>query len=138
MLLLPHLDFIRPVRPVETGYIESFNGRLRDECLNVEVFFALADVREKLEQWRKDYNQVRPHSALKDHAPDDFAAKWVTMNTAAACTAGPPVASGAAHHAPAADQKPMQLFGPPSADAKGGPEKLLNEGPASGLLEVVT
>jgi putative transposase len=43
------LDFIRPGRPTENGYIESFNGRLRDECLNVQVFFALADVREKLE-----------------------------------------------------------------------------------------
>ena len=52
------LDFIRPGRPVENSYIESFNGRLRDECLNVEVFFTLADVREKLERWREDYNQV--------------------------------------------------------------------------------
>ena len=58
------LDFIRPGRPVENSYIESFNGRLRDECLNVQVFFALADVREKLELWRQDYNQVRPHSSL--------------------------------------------------------------------------
>jgi putative transposase len=57
------LDFIRPGRPTENGYIESFNGRLRDECLNVQVFFALADVREKLELWRQDYNQVRPHSS---------------------------------------------------------------------------
>ncbi len=56
------LDFIRPGRPVENSYIESFNGRLRDECLNVEVFFALADVRDKLKRWRQDYNQVRPHS----------------------------------------------------------------------------
>ncbi len=59
-----HLDFIRPGRAVENGYIESFNGRVRDECLNLHVFFTLADVREKLERWRKDYNQVRPHSAL--------------------------------------------------------------------------
>jgi putative transposase len=63
------LEFIRPGRPVENGYIESFNGRLRDECLNVQVFFALADVREKLEQWRHDYNRVRPHSALNDGTP---------------------------------------------------------------------
>jgi transposase InsO family protein len=45
-----HLDFIRPGRPVENGYIESFNGKLRDECLNVEVFFNLADARRKLYQ----------------------------------------------------------------------------------------
>jgi putative transposase len=71
-----HLDFIRPGKPVENSYIESFNGRLRDECLNVEVFFTLADVREKLERWRQDYNQVRPHSALGDHPPETFAAGW--------------------------------------------------------------
>jgi putative transposase len=70
------LDFIRPGRPTENGYIESFNRRLRDECLNVEVFFALADVRDKLERWRQDYNQVRPHSALRDSAPALFAAQW--------------------------------------------------------------
>jgi putative transposase len=70
------LDFIRPGRPVENGYIESFNGRLRDECLNVEVFFALTDVRDKLERWRQDYNQVRPHSSLRDSAPALFAAQW--------------------------------------------------------------
>jgi len=51
-----HLNFIRPGRPVENGYIESFNGRLRDEFLNVEVFFSVADARHKLELWRQDYN----------------------------------------------------------------------------------
>jgi putative transposase len=70
------LDFIRPGKPVENRYIKSFNGRLRDECLNVEVFFTLADVRDKLERWRQDYNQVRPHSALADHPPETFAARW--------------------------------------------------------------
>ena len=70
------LDFIRPGKPVENSYIESFNGRLRDECLNVEVFFTLADVRDKLERWRQDYNQVRPHSSLRDNAPALFAAQW--------------------------------------------------------------
>ena len=64
------LDFIRPGKPVENSYIESFNGRLRDECLNVEVFFTLADVHDKLERWRQDYNQVRPHSALADRSPE--------------------------------------------------------------------
>jgi putative transposase len=72
------LDFIRPGRPVENGYIESFNGRLRDEGLNTEVFFTLAEVREKLELWRQDYNRVRPHSALHDGAPAEFAARWQT------------------------------------------------------------
>jgi putative transposase len=71
-----HLDFIRPGKPVENGFIESFNGRLRDECLNVEVFFTLVDVREKLERWRQDYNWDRPHCALGDRAPALFAATW--------------------------------------------------------------
>ena len=71
-----HLDFIRPGKPVENGFIESFNGRLRDECLNVEVFFTQEDAREKLERWRQDYNLVRPHSALNDQAPASFAASW--------------------------------------------------------------
>ena len=70
------LEFIRPGRPVENSYIESFNRRLRDECLNVEVFFAFTDVRDKLERWRQDCNQVRPHSALADHSPETFAARW--------------------------------------------------------------
>lgn len=69
-----HLDFIRPGRPVENGYIESFNGRLRDECLNVEVFFTLTDARRKLALWLHDYNNHRPHSALADRTPAEFAA----------------------------------------------------------------
>jgi len=68
------LDFIRPGRPVQNGYIESFNGRLRDECLNGEVFFNLADARQKIEQWRDDYNSKRPHSALGDRTPQEFSA----------------------------------------------------------------
>jgi putative transposase len=67
------LAFIRPGKPVENSYIESFNGRLRDECLNVEVFLDLADARRKLDKWRNDYNQRRPHSALADRTPDEFA-----------------------------------------------------------------
>jgi putative transposase len=67
------LDLIRPGKPVENGYIESFNGRLRDECLNGEIFFNLADAREKLERWRRDYNDRRPHSSLDDRTPAEFA-----------------------------------------------------------------
>jgi transposase InsO family protein len=69
-----HLDFIRPGKPVENGYIESFNGKLRDECLNVEVFFTLTDARRKLHLWRRDYNHHRPHSSLADRTPAEFAA----------------------------------------------------------------
>ena len=70
------LDFIRPGRPVQNGYIESFNGRLRDECLNGEIFFHLTDAREKLEKWRRDYNQHRPHTALADRTPEEFARQY--------------------------------------------------------------
>ena len=66
------LDFIRPGKPVENGYIESFNGRLRDECLNTHLFFSMPDAREKLETWRIDYNTERPHGALADLAPAEF------------------------------------------------------------------
>ena len=68
-----HLDFIRPGHPVENGYIESFNGKLRDECLNVEVFLSLADARYKLALWLEDYNHRRPHSSLADRTPAEFA-----------------------------------------------------------------
>jgi putative transposase len=71
-----HLDFIRPGKPVENGYIESFNGKLRDECLNVEVFYSLADACKKLARWHRDYNHYRPHSALADRTPAEFAALW--------------------------------------------------------------
>lgn len=69
------LDFIRPGKPVENGYIESFNGRLRDECLNVELFWSIDDARAKLANWRLDYNFQRPHSALANLAPTVFASK---------------------------------------------------------------
>ena len=68
------LCFIRPGRPVENGFIESFNGRLRDECLNVEWFSSLGDAREKLAAWRDHYNHRRPHSALDDRTPASYAA----------------------------------------------------------------
>ncbi len=67
------LDFIRPGKPVDNGYIESFNGRLRDECLNTHLFWSIEDAREKLEKWRVDYNVHRPHSALANLPPAAFA-----------------------------------------------------------------
>jgi putative transposase len=67
------LDFIRPGKPMENGYIESFNGRLRDECLNAELFSDLLDARRKLEAWRQDYNEHRPHSSIGNLTPIEFA-----------------------------------------------------------------
>jgi putative transposase len=66
------LDFIRPGKPMENGHIESFNGRLRDECLNVMQFMSLDDARERIEAWRVDYNQHRPHSSLGHLTPSEF------------------------------------------------------------------
>ena len=56
--------YIEPGSPWENGYIESFNGKLRDELLNVEIFTTLFEAQVLIENWRKDYNQIRPHSAL--------------------------------------------------------------------------
>ena len=58
---------------MENGFIESFNGRLRDECLNVEWFVSLADGRQKLAKFREHYNYERPHSSLADRTPAAFA-----------------------------------------------------------------
>ena len=66
------LDFIPPGRPVENGFIESFNGMLRDECLNTALFFSLADAKEKLEKWRQDDNESRPHSARGGLPPAEY------------------------------------------------------------------
>jgi putative transposase len=64
---------IQPGKPVQNGYIESFNGRFRDECLNTNWFVNLADARRKIEAWRKQYNGERPHSSLAYRTPDEFA-----------------------------------------------------------------
>ena len=67
------LDFSRPGKPTDNALIESFNGRLRAECLNENWFLSLDDATEKLEAWRIDYNEHRPHSALGNLAPSEFA-----------------------------------------------------------------
>ena len=63
------LDFSRPGKPTDNAFIEAFNGRLRAECLNTHWFLSLADAREKLEHWRRDYNEVRPHGAIGNKSP---------------------------------------------------------------------
>lgn len=68
------LDFSRPGKPTDNGLIEAFNGRLRAECLNENWFLSLEDAREKIESWRRHYNEDRPHSALGSLAPVEFAA----------------------------------------------------------------
>ena len=63
---------------MENGYVESCNGRFRDECLNENWFCDLADAREKIAQWKRDYNQARPHSALGYRTPEEFAKSAAT------------------------------------------------------------
>ena len=75
------LDFTRPGKPTENAFIESFNGRLRDECLNVNQFTSIEDARAKIEAWRIDYNQHRPHSSLGHRTPAEFVRQHHTTGT---------------------------------------------------------
>jgi putative transposase len=68
------LDFSRRGKPTDNGLIEAFNGRLRAECLNENWFMNMDDARKKVEAWRRHYNEERPHSALGNLAPREFAA----------------------------------------------------------------
>ena len=67
------IDFSRPGKPMDNALVESFNGSFRDECLNVNWFLSMEDAREKIDRWRVDYNEFRPHSSLGDLTPREFA-----------------------------------------------------------------
>jgi transposase InsO family protein len=67
------LVFIRPGKPVDNCFVESFNGKLRDECLNADWFTTLDDARRRFDLWRPDYNHGRPHSSLGRRTPAEFA-----------------------------------------------------------------
>ena len=69
------LDFSRRGKPTDNAAIESFNGRFRDECLNVHWFEGLEDATTKIEAWRQDYNANHPHRALKGLSPNEYARK---------------------------------------------------------------
>ena len=79
---MTQLDFIRAGKPIENALIESFNGRFRDECLNVHQFASIADAQTKIEAWRLDYNQRRPHGSLGHLTPSEFVAQRQAMTTA--------------------------------------------------------
>jgi putative transposase len=83
------LHFIQPGRPVQNAYVESFNGRFRDECLNMHWFTSLSDARTKIEAWRFDYNARRPHSALGQRTPHEFAALTRGLRSPSANAASP-------------------------------------------------
>ena len=74
------LDFIRPGKPVENAYIESFNGKLRHECLNQHYFKTLEEARNKIEDWRMWYNEFRPHQTLEGLTPARFIKQWQDKN----------------------------------------------------------
>jgi putative transposase len=76
------IDFIAPGKPTQNAFIESFNGRLRDECLNTSWFHTLEQARELLSQWRRDYNETRPHSSIGDQTPTAYAAKLISWRAA--------------------------------------------------------
>ena len=67
--------YIAPGKPTQNGFVESFNGRLRDECLNEHVFTSLAEARRIIEAWRIDYNTNRPHTSLDGLTPSEFATR---------------------------------------------------------------
>jgi len=79
------LDFIRPGKPVENCFVESFNGKFRDECLSAHWFTDLADARREIEVWRQDYNRVRPHQSLGDMPPKEYATLQELQPPPAAC-----------------------------------------------------
>ncbi len=72
------MQFSRPGKPTDNAHIESFNGRLRDECLNVHWFSTLKDPKAKIEAWRQEYNECRPHKALNHLTPTEFVAMMAT------------------------------------------------------------
>ena len=76
------LDFIRPGKPTENGHIKSFNGRLRDECPNVNQFVTIDDARATIEAWREDSYRHRPHSSLRNLTPHEFARQGQFTSTA--------------------------------------------------------
>jgi putative transposase len=74
------LDFSRPGKPTDNAFIEAFNGRFRQECLNENWFLSLEDAREKVDSWRREYNKERPHGSLGNLSPEEFAALSATAD----------------------------------------------------------
>jgi len=96
------LYFIDPGKPTQNAYIESFNGRFREECLNLNWFTTLAEAERIIEDWRVDYNQNRPHSSLNYQTPEEFAAnrpfhkpQWALALELLEGSAPPPIAHAA-------------------------------------------
>ena len=74
------IDFSRPGKPTDNCYVETFNGSLRDECLNLHWFETMEDAKATIEAWRRDYNETRPHMALNDVAPEEYSRRSGVLN----------------------------------------------------------
>lgn len=123
------LEYIAPGRPTQNGYIESFNGKLRDECLNLNCWRNLGDAREKIGRWREHYNASRPHSALGYRAPLQFAAQWYAALTRTAA----PDSLALAVQSAAPQIRNRHFFASPSSPVKAEDEKMLNSNSAHSL-----
>jgi len=97
------LRFIRPGKPIENAYIESFNGKFRDECLNEPWFVSVAEAQQIIEAWRIDYNTVRPHRSLRQQTPAAYAA--------AACAGPKPGCGTCSAAAQATSEEPTNADG---------------------------
>ena len=75
-------ELITPGKPNENAFIESFNSRFRDECLNEHLFFYLKDAKQKIKEWKTSYNEIHPHSSLGMQSPKSFALEWEKMLSA--------------------------------------------------------
>ena len=102
------------------GYIESFNGKFRDECLNVNYFCDLADARQKIEIWRMLYNCERPHQSLDYLTPAEFVTRWENNQSEATTrTAWPAELAGALQSVPSSVEESISLS-TPASDRGGG------------------
>ena len=116
------LQFIEPGKPIQNAFIESFNSRLREECLNAQVFVSLDDARRKIEQWRLEYNRERPHSSLGYLTPEQFAALTRTESAVRTAWPAPAMLAGAVQSA-SASSKNLSVFPPTLRAGEGWAEK---------------
>jgi putative transposase len=103
------MDYSRPGKPTDNPFVESFNGSFRDECLNAHWFLSLEDAREKIEAWRKEYNEYRPHSSLNGLTPAEFIEQYLEENeknkTLPGAPSSDPMIFAASKPHPAASEK---------------------------------
>jgi putative transposase len=122
------LIHIQPGRPMQNGHVESFNGRLRDECLNANWFVNLAHARRQIETWRKEYNAERRHSSLDYRTPEEFARDCSELTSRmGALPPAPPVGISGSHSgaraqgsaSPRPDGRALARSAPPCSDNSG-------------------